>query len=65
MNDCPPVTVAAFPFHSNIPNFVNAVSNQYVPFAGAAAGALELGSISPKSISALATNALLLTPKYE
>ena len=65
VNACPPVTVTAFPFHSKIPYFVKAVSNQNVPFAGAAAGALELGEISFRSMSALVTKALFATPKKE
>ena len=41
------------------------MSNHHVPFAGFAAGALALGLNSFRSTSALTTNALLLTPKYE
>ena len=63
MKLCPPVTVAALEFHSKIPHSVFPVSNQYVPSAGLAAGAVADASNSVVFKSARVTKALLLTPK--
>ena len=57
------MAVIGLEFHSNIPNNVFPVSNQYVPAAGLASGAVADASSSPRSMSALTTYALLLTPK--
>ena len=65
VKDCPPVTVADEPFHSNIPYLEFPVSNQYVPAAGFAAGALAVATSSVVFTSALVMYALLATPKYE
>jgi hypothetical protein len=48
VNVCPPVVDAEAPFHSKIPNLEFAVSNQYVPDSGLAAGAVALASNCPK-----------------
>ena len=62
---CPPLIAIAALFHSWIPNNELEVSSQYVPSTGSAVGTLALGSNDPKSIGALTTHALLLTPKNE
>ena len=59
---CPPVTEAAAEFHAKMPNIDIAVSNQYVPAAGFAVGADDDAASASKSIAALVTYALLLTP---
>ena len=65
VNDWPPVVVIAAAFHSKMPQLVICVSNQLVPFAGALDGASELGSSTPRSMSARVTYTLLLTPSSE
>ena len=57
--------VIASPFHSKIPNAVEAVSTQYAPFAGSPAGAVALAFNAPRSTSARTTQALFETPSNE
>ena len=50
-----PAAVIGFEFHSNMPNLVAAVSNQYVPEGGLASGAVADACSSARSTSALTT----------
>ena len=54
LKDCPPA-VAAAALHWNKPNLLVDVSNQYCPLSGSPAGASDLATSCPRSISARTT----------